>query len=309
MPSGPPVRSDVGRAPRARLARISSLALPACVARRTLTTDYRISTPGGLVIIDNPDGSWGRATMTLYVAKSWLLVSILVACPANALSNSPTAPLTGVPRIVDGDTVEIAGTKIRLEGIDAPETDQLCLNAHGQRWACGIEARDQLVRHAGGRAWTCKEKEKDRYGRTVATCFVGAEDIDRWMVREGWALAFLRYSRLYEAEEAAARAAHAGLWAGAFIAPWDWRSRNERTVILGATTVPMNAPSILLGATSSSEAPDPSCLIKGNVNRQGECIYHLPGNRWYAKVSMSAPGRRWFCTAAEAEAAGCRAPK
>lgn len=248
-----------------------------------------------------------------------------------------------MPRIVDGDTVEISDTKIRLEGIDAPESDQLCLDAHGARWACGIAARDALERHAGGKVWTCRPKEMDRYGRTVATCFaatdkmssadgigervvagneipkLGAaghavtepplEDVDRWMARQGWALAFVRYSRSYVEEESAARAAHAGLWAGAFIAPWDWRARNAQTVVLGAAHVPANAQALLFGAASSEGAPDPSCAIKGNVNRSGECIFHVPGGRWYSKVNMTAPGKRWFCNAAGAEAAGCRAAK
>lgn len=245
-----------------------------------------------------------------------IITTVLLALPALA------ADVVGIPRIVDGDTVEISGTKIRLEGIDAAESDQLCLDARGARWACGIAARDALERHASGKVWTCRPKELDRYGRTVATCFaerdekgthnlrtLGGEDVDRWMVRQGWALAFVRYSQSYVAEEAAAREGRAGLWAGAFIAPWDWRSRNTHTVVLGAASVPVNARALLLGAASSEGAPSPSCTIKGNVSRSGECIFHMPGGRWYSKVNMTATGKRWFCIAAEAEAAGCRAAK
>src|SRR5271154_1695833 len=83
----------------------------------------------------------------------------------------------GIPRIVDGDTVQIGATKIRLSGIDAPETDQLCLNAKGD--VTGM----------------------DKYGRSLATCTIDGVDVDRWMVRSGWALAFVRYSRIYVADE------------------------------------------------------------------------------------------------------------
>jgi hypothetical protein len=79
-------------------------------------------------------------------------------------------------------------------------------------------------------------------------------------------------------------------------------------VILGAAGVPVNAQAILLGAVSAAEAPSPDCTIKGNINRSGECIYHEPGGRWYSLVKMDlSKGKRWFCSAAEAEAAGCRA--
>jgi endonuclease YncB( thermonuclease family) len=220
------------------------------------------------------------------------------------------ADLTGIPRIVDGDTVEIASTKIRLLGIDAPETDQLCLDRKGERWACGVSARDELVKHAGGKDWTCAITGQDRYGRSLATCSAAGEDLERWMVRSGWALSFVRYGHTYDADEKAARDAKAGLWAGAFVAPWDWRARNDKTVVLGAVSVHANAQKILLGAASASAAPDQNCTIKGNVNRSNECIYHLPGGRFYSKVQMDmSKGKRWFCSEAEAEAAGCRKSK
>jgi endonuclease YncB( thermonuclease family) len=218
--------------------------------------------------------------------------------------------VVGIPRIVDGDTVEIGTTKIRLVGIDAPETDQLCLDKEGKRWACGVTSRDELVRHAGGRSWTCHISGRDRYGRSLANCETAGEDIEQWMVRNGWALSFVRYSHVYDKEEREARAARAGLWAGAFIAPWDWRGRNRATAILGAVSVPTDAQAILLSSASAAEAPSPDCEIKGNINRQGECIYHLPGTRYYSSVKMDlSKGKRWFCSSAEAEAAGCRAPK
>jgi endonuclease YncB( thermonuclease family) len=237
-------------------------------------------------------------------AKSSAIFTCIVAAAAAA------GDISGVPRIVDGDTVQIAATKIRLSGIDAPETDQLCLDAKALRWSCGIAARDELVRHAGDKPWTCHVTGTDRYGRSLASCEVGGENIEQWMVRSGWALSFVRYSHLYDADEEAARGARSGIWAGAFIAPWDWRSRNTKTVVLGAASVPTNAQTILLGAASAAEAPSPDCTIKGNISRSGECIYHQQGGRWYAKINMDlSKGKRWFCSVQEAEAAGCRPPK
>jgi endonuclease YncB( thermonuclease family) len=226
-----------------------------------------------------------------------------------ALIHSPVfgAEISGYPRIVDGDTVEIAQTKIRLSGIDAPETDQVCLDAKGKKWACGIAARDELIQHSNGQHWECTTTGTDQYGRFLANCFIEGEDVGAWMVRSGWALSFVRYSHAYGADEVAAREAHAGLWSGAFIAPWDWRHRNKSTVILGAASVPVNAQAILLGAISASEAPSPECVIKGNMNRKGERIYHLPGQLNYAQINMTKGlGERWFCTETEADAAGWR---
>jgi hypothetical protein len=97
------------------------------------------------------------------------------------------------------------------------------------------------------------------------------------------------------------------MWQGAFIAPWDWRARNKKTTILGTAKPPENASTILLASASGSVAPSPDCTIKGNVNRSGECIYHTPASRWYAKIEMKiSKGTRWFCSVDEAETAGCR---
>jgi endonuclease YncB( thermonuclease family) len=224
---------------------------------------------------------------------------------------SPKAPaadmISGVPRIVDGDTLTIGDIKIRLEGIDAPETDQVCLDQQSAEWKCGIEARDHLADHVANRSIDCAPKGADAYGRTLAICRLAGEDLNAWTVREGWALAFIRYSPAYLAEEGEARKAERGLWSGAFIAPWDWRHRNCKTTeVLGAAKVPLDALSKLC-PTCTDGAPSPDCIIKG-VSRKGECIYHLPHSTHYCTINMNKSGRRRFCSAEEAEAAGCRAP-
>ena len=233
-------------------------------------------------------------------------IALVVLLPAMA----EAADITGVPKIHDGDQIVIGSSRIRLRGIDAPSVDQLCLNNAGERWTCGVAARDELMHHTDKKSWTCHVERTDRRGRNVAKCEVDGEDIQKWMVKSGWALAYTRFSHDYEADEKAAREAKAGMWQGAFIAPWDWRVRNKKTTILGAAKPPENASAILLASASGSVAPSPDCTIKGNVNRSGECIYHKPTSRWYAKIEMRiSKGTRWFCSVDEAEAAGCRETK
>jgi endonuclease YncB( thermonuclease family) len=217
------------------------------------------------------------------------------------------ADLTGVPRIVDGDTLAIGSEKIRLQGIDAPETDQVCLNGNGIRWTCGIDARDQLAAHVAGREIRCSSNGIDAYRRTLGTCYLGDEDLNGWLVQEGWALAYVKYSKAYVQAEEDARIHQRGIWKGAFIAPWDWRHKNNKTVILGAFSVPIDAQKLLLGPSATEGAPSPECTIKGNVSRNGERIYHMESQRFYARIRMDkGGGRRWFCTPEEAEAAGWR---
>ena len=144
--------------------------------------------------------------------------------------------ILGEPRIVDGDTVDIGEKKIRLLGLDAPETEQLCLDAKGEKWACGIAARDALTAFSKNRPWSCNVSGKDRYDRFLASCSIPGQNINQWMVRHGWALAFVKYSNRYLDDETKARDTRAGLWSGAFIAPWDWRSRSKQTAILGAAS-------------------------------------------------------------------------
>jgi endonuclease YncB( thermonuclease family) len=235
---------------------------------------------------------------------------LLPAIAASLLlpSLAQAADITGVPKIREGDQIQIGASRIRLGGIDAPSVDQLCLNHTGERWTCGVAARDELIKYAGDKSWTCHVRQPaDRRGRVVARCEVDGEDIQKWIVRSGWALSFGRASHDYDADEKAAREAKAGMWQGAFIAPWDWRVRNKKTAILGAAKPPPNANAILLASASGPVAPSPDCTIKGNVNSSGECIYHKPTSRWYAQIKMQInKGTRWFCSVEDAEAAGCR---
>src|SRR5208337_1534648 len=143
------------------------------------------------------------------------------------------------------------------------------LDFKGAQWTCGIDARDRLKVYVTGSEISCVDKATDRYNRILAICSLAGEDLNRWLVREGLALAYIQYSRLCVDSETEARHALRGLWSGAFIAPWDWRHRNKQTVILGALSVPVNAQLILLAPASANDAPSAECIIKGNVNRKG----------------------------------------
>src|SRR3982074_3792980 len=230
------------------------------------------------------------------MTSKFLLAVLLGLLPAMAQA----ADITGVPKIREGDHIQIGNSRIRLGGIDAPSTDQLCLNTSGERWTCGVAARDELIKHVGSKAWTCHPRTTDRRGRTVARCEVDGEDIQKWLVATGWALSYTRVSHDYDADEKAAREAKAGMWQGAFIAPWDWRARNKKTTILGTAKPPENASTILLASASGSVAPSPDCTIKGNVNRSGECIYHTPASRCSrTRAGAARKGARWFCSVDE----------
>jgi endonuclease YncB( thermonuclease family) len=274
---------------------------------RLLNEDHRCNSASTCAHHDR-SGCKARNLLAHQSTHRTAIPSLLIAVLLAAVPACAAEVISGEPRIVDGDTVQIGGTKIRFAGIDAPETDQVCLDARGEKWACGVASRDALIQFSAGRPWDCDITGTDKYGRSLGNCFVDGEDISAWMVRSGWALSFVRYSHAYDGDEATAREARAGLWSGAFIAPWDWRHRNEHTIILGALSVPITAQKTLLGAVSSEGAPAPDCVIKANVGGR-ECVYHLPGDRWYGKMNMDSPSKRWFCTAAEAEAAGCRPPK
>lgn len=146
-----------------------------------------------------------------------LIILVVIAIPAHA------ADLKGKPRIIDGDTIEIAGERIRLHGIDAPESKQTCQRADGSEYLCGEMATFVLAEIIETHWITCKGETLDRYERRIATCFAGPYDINAAMVQRGWALAYRHYSKLYINEEQEARSEMRGMWAGAFVNPWEWR--------------------------------------------------------------------------------------
>ncbi len=215
----------------------------------------------------------------------------LLLSSADGRTDGPLAQMSGSVRVVDGDTIVLGNVRVRLEGIDAPETTQTCINQQHSVWRCGEAAGRQLTALIGTKPVVCDDLGPDKYGRSLGRCFAGATNLNAEMVRTGYAWAFVKYSRSYVAEEQTARAARMGIWQGVTMPAWEFRAR----------------------AWAAAEPSSPnSCKIKGNVTDAGR-IYHMPWSPWYEKVQMDqvsrgqAKGKRWFCSEEEAVAAGWRA--
>lgn len=214
----------------------------------------------------------------------------LLVCAALAWAASMTSlaadDLSGQARLIDGDTLEIGGQAVRLADIDAPETGQRCQDGN-RTYRCGEKALEALSALIAGQSVTCAGDETDRYGRLIAHCRAGARDLNREMVRLGWAVAYVRYSDAYLREEIEALKARRGVWRGPFQRPTDYRAARWE---------------------SAAQISPEGCPIKGNISRNGR-IYHAPWSRHYARTRIdTSKGERWFCSEDEAQAAGWRAP-
>jgi endonuclease YncB( thermonuclease family) len=193
--------------------------------------------------------------------------------------------VSGAARVIDGDTIEINGVRIRLEGIDAPEIAQTCPRAWFGTWPCGQDAASQLERIVRDRDVTCVSRGHDLYGRMLGECATAGLPINAHMVRAGMAWAFVRYSSHYVEDEAEARSLKLGIWQATSQPAWEFRADRW--------------------SGASSKTPD-GCAIKGKITRAGH-VYHMPWSPWYAKAHIDAArGERWFCTESEAIAAGWR---
>lgn len=221
----------------------------------------------------------------MLINRSLLVLALALACiqtPARALDFS------GPVRVIDGDTMDVGSRRVRLSAIDAPERGQICRTEHGIPWDCGTFVTLTLSARLDGAQVDCTAVDVDRYGRTVATCSLGGADVGRMLVRDGLAFAYPRYGDDYVADERAAAARLAGLWSGSVETPETYRQ---------------------VRGTAQAPAPPGDCRIKGNISKSGR-IYHVPGSTWYDSTGIdSAAGERWFCSEADARAAGWRAPR
>lgn len=216
---------------------------------------------------------------------------ILLAAALLGWSCGHAQQIIGRAEVIDGDGLQLGDITIRLFGIDAPEGRQHC-RREGRRWPCGEESARRLHELVDGRTVTCLPRDVDSYGRIVAVCRADGVDVADAMARSGLALAYRRFSDDYVPAEQAARSRRAGVWAGEFLPPWEWRASRQRQ------------------DTASQGRPQAGCTIKGNISRGGNRIYHVPGSPSYdATVIDPRRGERWFCSEDEARDAGWRAPR
>jgi endonuclease YncB( thermonuclease family) len=219
----------------------------------------------------------------LRICSLFVLIVALPLCAAAA-----PRQFDGVARVIDGDTLDVSGERVRLHGIDAVEAGQTCRPRQGPDWDCGTWVTERVRAMVEGREVACDFVEYDRYGRSVARCFLGGADIGRTLVQEGLAFAYRKYSMDYDLDEKAAFVADRGLHGFVMQTPAQHR----------------------LTRTKGREAPDADCAIKGNISGKGVRIYHVPGQEHYDRTGIRTDkGERWFCSQAEARAAGWRAAR
>ena len=213
------------------------------------------------------------------------ICSILVLL---AFATPSLAGVQGAIRVIDGDTLDVGGVRVRLHGIDAPEVGQNCRTATGKSWDCGTWASRELRALYQGAQASCEAVDRDKYDRVVATCRVAGHDLGTELVRRGMAIAFRKYSMIYVPDENRARKSRVGLHAGTFQNPSAHRTARKK----------------------AAEESAAGCRIKGNISKKGARIYHVPGQKFYAATRISTrAGERWFCSESDARAAGWRRAK
>jgi endonuclease YncB( thermonuclease family) len=214
--------------------------------------------------------------------------------------------------VTDANTLILDGTIFRLEGIDGPQTDQVCIDAAGAKWSCGIEARDRLREWVGNRAIRCDDKGRDRTfnKRRMGLCWAGDEktSLNQWLVQEGWALGAGPRSR-FKPDQERARDQRKGLWKGCFVSPEGLRRFTiSTTPMLGAACPRPNNWPVRETLFPNHPAMPAGCPIKGRVAMRAQVaghlgIYHLESCGSYRRTRQP---HRWFCSEQEAQAAGYR---
>lgn len=160
-----------------------------------------------------------KAVSELLLSSTALLLAVIFT------ANAAARDLSGQASIIDGDTLEIHGTRIRLWGIDAPESSQLCRGDDSLPYRCGAKAANELDGFIAGKPVSCEAVSRDVYGRTVATCSVNGADLGEWLVSNGLAFDWPRYSKgKYDTAQREADQAGRGVWAGSYVVPWLYRA-------------------------------------------------------------------------------------
>ncbi len=215
--------------------------------------------------------------------------------------------------VKDGSTLQLGNMTYRLDGIDVPPIDQLCIDEHAESWTCGIEARDQLAKLIGDRQVRCDDLGADptTKKRHLGVCKIEGEttSLSQLLVGKGFALnAEASATGRFKTDEARAREDRQGLWKGCFVAPEEFRRGKKDGALLGGSC-PADRDKEIREALFPDELAMPSgCSIKGKFAVRARVtfnvgIYHLQGCRSYP--ALTKPDR-WFCSEEDAQAAGFR---
>jgi endonuclease YncB( thermonuclease family) len=250
-----------------------------------------------------------RSQALLFAAAIRSARSLIVILAALSASQSFAASAT----VKDGGTLQLNGVTYRLDGIDAPELDQMCIDEHADAWACGVEARDQLASLIGSRQVRCEDlgigtTYKKRH---IGICTVEGEtaSLNQLLVRQGFALNFEPYARgRFREDEANAKSNRRGLWKGCFVTPQDFRWGRKDGALLGDSCRTDKDREIRAVLFPDDLVMPPGCSIKGKFAVRARVtgnigVYHLQGCRSYP--ALTKPDR-WFCSEEDAQAAGFR---
>jgi endonuclease YncB( thermonuclease family) len=236
---------------------------------------------------------------------------VLAALAAGLFTAGPEISLGANVMITDADTLVLDGLVYRLDGIDAPETGQICLDAEGEIWRCGIDARDKVRKFVGERAVKCESKGFDTTyrNRRIGLCTVDGENLSEWIVKQGWAINSEPYARgRFKPAEADAKRAARGLWIGCFASPQNWRYSEKRDAALLGSRCPANEAETREKLFPRHPAMRDGCPVKGKSAVRARItghvgIYHVEGCRSYGALKKVD---RWFCSEEEAQAEGYR---
>ncbi len=152
-------------------------------------------------------------------------LKIFILCSLSSLFLFSNNLFASHVTVIDGDTIRLGDVKIRFSGIDAPEINQTCVASEG-KVACGKISRDLLIEKVTNNKISCTDEGKDFYGRVLGECFVNGESLSAYLVREGFAFAYRKYSNKYIEDEEYAKFNKLGMWSMEFQYPWDYRSNN-----------------------------------------------------------------------------------
>jgi endonuclease YncB( thermonuclease family) len=240
----------------------------------------------------------------------WLASAIVLVLSLVPFFGTARAATTVVR---DGDTIQLGDVSFRLDGADAPELDQVCIDDHADPIACGLDARDQLTKLIDGRPVHCDDLGPDKIfrNRHLGVCRVegDAASLNQQLVQKGLAASVEPAAKLHLKDDAAAaKAGNLGLWKGCFALPQDFRTGKKDGPLMGASCRADRDAEIRAVLFPADLAMPPNCNIKGKFAVRARLtgnvgIYHLQGCLSYA--GQTRPDR-WFCTEDDARAAGFR---